>query len=132
MFDKLTVMSMATTAMDWIAQRQKVLSENIANVDTPGYTPKDLKPLDFKSVLKDTAAPTVLPVTTDPRHIVPSFTDPNTVLTQKKSYETSPDGNGVVLEEQMAKVGDGNASYQQVAALFQKQVSLLKLVTIEH
>jgi len=133
MFDKLTVMSMATKAMDWIAQRQEVLSENIANADTPGYTPKDLKALDFKSVLKDTAAPTVLPVATDPRHIVPNtLVDPNTVLTQKKTFETTPDGNGVVLEEQMAKVGDGNASYQQVSALFQKQVALMKLVTIEH
>ena len=132
MFDKLTVMSMATKAMDWIAQRQEVLSENIANADTPGFTPKDLKPLDFKSVLKDTQAPSVLPVTTDPRHIVPKLVDPNTVLTEKKSFETTPDGNGVVLEEQMAKVGDGNASYQQVSALFQKQVALLKLVTIEH
>ena len=131
MFDKLTVMSMATKTMDWIAQRQEVLSENIANADTPGYTPRDLKPLDFKTVLKDTAAPTVQPVATDPRHIVPALQDPNTVMLQKKSFETTPDGNGVVLEEQMAKVGDGNAAYQQVAALLQKQVALLKLVTIE-
>jgi len=131
MFDKLTVMSMATKAMDWIAKRQEVLAENIANVDTPKYMPRDLKALDFKSVLKDTQAPSIQPVATDPRHIVPHFTDPNKVLTDKKTFESTPDGNAVVLEEQMAKVGEGNANYQQVSALFQKQVALLKLVTVE-
>jgi flagellar basal-body rod protein FlgB len=34
-----------------LTQRQSVLAQNIANVDTPGYKPNDLKPFDFDSVL---------------------------------------------------------------------------------
>ncbi|MDA8230557.1 MAG: flagellar basal body rod protein FlgB [Magnetospirillum sp.] len=132
MFDKIDVLAMATKKMDWLAERQEVLAENIANSDTPKYTPRDLKPLDFKSVLQETGQPAVLPVATNPRHIVPQMTDPNVVQTEKKAYESSPDGNAVVLEEQMSKVGEDRAAYEVASTLFQKQVSLLKLVTIEH
>ena len=31
--------------MDWASQRQKVLSQNVANADTPDYREKDLKKL---------------------------------------------------------------------------------------
>ncbi len=132
MFDKLTVLAMATAKMNWVAQRQEVLSENISNTDTPGYTPKDLKELDFKTALRDAGQPAVLPVATDPRHIVPKLQDPNTVLTTKKVYESSPDGNAVVMEEQMAKLGEAKGAYDTASTLFSKQVAMLKLVTTEH
>ena len=126
MYENLTVLSMARKAMDWVAQRQQVLSENIANADSPGYIPSDLKALDFKSVLHSTAAPAVLPVQTDPHHIVPQLMDPNSVISQKRDYESKPDGNAVVLEEQMDKMGESKANYEQVTDLFQKNVALLR------
>jgi flagellar basal-body rod protein FlgB len=130
MFDKLTVLQMATKQMDWVAHRQEILSENIANINTPGYITRDVKPVDFQSVLRETGqAPAVLPVATDPRHIVPRLTDPNVVEVQKNKYDATPDGNTVGLEDQMAKVGEGQTTYAQAAALFAKHVSMLKLVT---
>ncbi|HOO82875.1 MAG TPA: flagellar basal body protein, partial [Alphaproteobacteria bacterium] len=39
--------------MDFLNQRQRVISQNIANTDTPGYRPKDLKPVDFGNVLQN-------------------------------------------------------------------------------
>ena len=127
MYENLTVLGMARKAMDWVAQRQEVLSENIANSDTPGYIPSDLKDLDFKNVLHTVNQPAVLPTQTDPKHIVPKLQDPNVIQTVKKDYESSPDGNAVVLEEQMDKVGSSKAMYEQVTALFQKNVSLLRM-----
>ncbi len=53
----LTLFKMAMTQMDWVAQRQQVLSQNIANADTLGYQARDVKEPDFKSVLmRDTAS----------------------------------------------------------------------------
>ena len=126
MYENLTVLGMARKAMDWVAKRQQVLSENIANADSPGYIPSDLKPVDFKSVLHNVGQPAVLPTQTDPKHIVPKLTDPNVVQVQKKDYESSPNGNAVVLEEQMDKMGESKATYEQVTALFQKNVALLR------
>ncbi len=33
--------------MSWLAQRQVVLGQNLANADTPNYRPKDLREADF-------------------------------------------------------------------------------------
>lgn len=139
MYDKLTVMDMATRQMDWLAQRTEVVAQNIANADTPGYTPKDLKPLDFKGMVAETegaggglVTPTVTAVATDPRHIVPqSATPPNTV-TQSTIIEASPDGNAVDVENQSRKLGDAKIAFQTAASLYAKQVSLLKLAIMGH
>jgi flagellar basal-body rod protein FlgB len=128
MFEDLTVLSMANQKMNWLAQRQEVLAENIANANTPRYLAKDLKPLDFKAVLDGSeAAGTVQLVTTNPRHIATQATDSNEVETETKPYESTPDGNGVVLEEQMDKIGRTKVDYETVTDLFAKQIKMLKL-----
>ncbi|MEK9971209.1 MAG: flagellar basal body protein, partial [Ferrovibrio sp.] len=40
--DKINVIKAITRRMDWLGERQRVLAENVANADTPGYKPKDL------------------------------------------------------------------------------------------
>lgn len=42
MFESLGAMNHASNALGLIAKRQKILGENLANVDTPGYTRKEL------------------------------------------------------------------------------------------
>lgn len=124
MFDKLNLVALAKGRMDWIAQRQEVLAENIANANTPGYVPSDLKP--FKAQLNETLLP-VQPVATNPMHIRPEIRDPRVVSETKKTFESSPDGNAVVLDEQLAKVGDAKGAYEVAASLMQKQFRMIKL-----
>jgi flagellar basal-body rod protein FlgB len=129
MYDKLTLLQMATQSMNWIAKRQEVLSENIANADTPNFIPSDLKPPDFKTVLGESAgmAPVKLAVT-DPKHIQPGTgSDANPkVFSQRKTYESSPDGNAVILEEQMAKMGEAQTKYDTAINLMQKHIRMLR------
>ncbi len=35
----------------WLAQREAVLTRNVANADTPDYRPLDLKPASFGELL---------------------------------------------------------------------------------
>lgn len=42
MFESVRTITSATNALNLIAQKQKVLGENLANVDTPGYVRKDV------------------------------------------------------------------------------------------
>jgi len=49
---KMTIFKMVNKRMDFLSQRQKVLSENVANADTPKYHPKDLKPIDFRAMVR--------------------------------------------------------------------------------
>ena len=38
----ISLLSMLRTKMQWHQERQKLLSENVANADTPKYRPRDL------------------------------------------------------------------------------------------
>ena len=58
--------------MSWLSARQNVLSQNVANADTPGYSAVDLKPVDFEKVLQQSTQPAAFQgglVVTDPHHI---------------------------------------------------------------
>lgn len=125
MFDKLSVIALAKSRMDWVAKRQEVLAENIANANTPKFIPSDVKAFDFKSVLSN-ANPSVQVAVTNPMHVQPVLRDTQTVVKDRRDFESSADGNAVILDEQMAKVGDARSAYETAASLFQKQFRMLR------
>lgn len=126
MYNDLTLLAMARTKMDWAARRQEVLARNVANADTPGFRPSDLKPLDFKEALRQ--AQPVAAAVTHPSHVSvqPSIRPPDAVK-ERKPFDTAPDGNAVDLEEQMYKVGEVRGQHSLAADIFGKYVKLLKI-----
>lgn len=126
MFTNLTLLQMAKKTMDWAARRQEVLAENVANADTPQYRPNDIQALDFKRELTGTQ-PTAQPVVTNPMHVagVPYATEPD-IKRIRQPYESAPDGNAVVLEEQMQKVGETRQNYELATTLFNKNIKMLR------
>jgi len=115
-----------TERMNWLGAREKVIAQNIANSDTPQYQPKDVVPLDFDDHLKKLAA--VEPERTNPKHMVGTVppADPVDSKKQKKTYETAPAGNAVVIEEQMMKLSQTQADHNQMINLYRKHVDMLK------
>ena len=66
----LPLFSMLRTRMQWHQERQRLLSENVANSDTPYFRPRDLAPLQF-----DRARPTLTSIAldrTEPGHVASS------------------------------------------------------------
>jgi flagellar basal-body rod protein FlgB len=126
MFEDLTLLAMARKQMDWLSRRQEVLSENIANANTPNFKAKDLAPVSFKDVMQPPAE-TVRAVVTNPMHVSPEVqpTTFNTV-TVRRPEETKPNGNEVGLEDQMQKMGDVKSSYDIAINIFQKNIAMLK------
>ena len=124
----LKLFKMAMTQMDWAAQRQKVLSQNIANADTPGYQPHDLKKLDFKSVLRSETAP-VKVARSNPKHLKGTIPEQEAFRADgvRKTFEASPDGNQVIIEEQMQKVGDTRGKYNVAVTLMQAHMKMLSI-----
>ena len=124
----LTLFQLANKRMAYLSQRERVLSENVANATTPGYQPKDLKPMDFRSVMSATMG-RLTPTVTNPAHLVGSVRSGafgGKTDTGKDLYETSPDGNSISLEQQMIKVSDVQSQYQLSANLYQKNLAMLK------
>jgi flagellar basal-body rod protein FlgB len=126
MFEKLTLFTMARKRMDWVAERQEVLAQNIANADTPKYQARDVKPLSFKDEMKRQAP--IEAAVTHPAHVrtAPLEASRFDLVVEKKPYETNPDGNSVILEEQMQKVASGKSAYELAANLMQKHIGLLR------
>ncbi len=122
------LMSMLRTRMSWLHQRQDVLSQNVANADTPKYVAHDLKPLDFKDSLHAPAFNDAATLrVTNPHHIAirptgsTSFDD-----MEIRDVEANPNGNSVSLEAEMIKVADTQAQFQAAANIYAKAMTLMK------
>lgn len=124
---KLPLFSMISQRLGWLTERQRVLAENIANVDTPGYKARDLKAMRFDA-LDQPASGRLTPASTDSRHLGPrGGTDKPTVV-KTKGGETTLSGNSVTLESELMKVADTATDYQLVTNLYRKQIGMLKAV----
>ena len=127
--DNLKLFKLAMTRMDWATQRQRVLSQNISNADTPDYRPKDLNPVDFRQVLRHQMAAPVQVARTNPNHLKGTIQEQEKFrdISQRKTFEASPDGNQVVVEEQMQKVSDTRAAYDTAVTLMQANLKMLSI-----
>lgn len=124
----LPLMKALGAKMDYLDKRQSVLSQNIANADTPNYQSQDLTKVDFGAVLKNiTKSNKVTLETTNPMHMP----NPDAVKNakdkkDKMSYEVAPDKNGVIIEEQMVKANETQLDYNMITNLIAKQVAMYK------
>lgn len=127
-FGESTIMQMAKTSMRWNMQRQSELSKNIANVDTPSYAARDLKPLDFSNMAEAEASRLNLRATA-PRHMdgFNHMKGPYGDQVTRNTFETTPVANNVVLEQQMAKVNETGLEYQLATNIYRKMQGMFKI-----
>ncbi len=127
--DDIPLMSMLKDRMSWLSKRQEVLAQNVASADLPGYTPRDLKPMDFEQTLRSTAfqgSPAGSLMTTNPRHI--AITPLHDGFEERENHDvaSAPNGNSVSLEQQMIKVADTQAQYQAATNIYAKAITMMK------
>jgi len=123
---KQSLFQMAGQKMGYLGQRTKVLSQNIANSDTPNYRARDLKPVDFGEELKR-ANRGVQMAATQANHLPPVSKPENFRSMTARSYESSIGKNGVVIEEQLMKLGETQADYEATTTLYRKYIDMMKL-----
>jgi len=127
----IDLLKATTEKMRWHEARQKVLAKNIANADTPNYTPQDIKELDFKEMVSDTSSTTlVTPTITDAKHISSPTASGSSgnfkISEQRDTYETSPTGNSVDLEEQLMKMSENQLDHKLTTTIYKKTMDALK------
>jgi flagellar basal-body rod protein FlgB len=125
--DKISVIKAITRRMDWLGERQRVLAENVANADTPGYKPKDLKQVSFGELVRASQLPGGV-AATQPGHLrsLSGRGSESWRTSRDKSYETAPNGNAVNLEQQMMNVAETQAEHNLMTNLYRKQVGMLR------
>lgn len=124
--------------MRFLQTRQKLLAENVANADTPGFRPKDIQQgvdpasrgadqtrnLPASSV--SSAGGGVRVAVTDPRHLgggrAAGIGEGRGAI-----YETRPSGNSVDLENEMLKVSQNQIDFQTAANIYQRGLATLKI-----
>lgn len=121
----LPLFSMLKTRMYWHEERQKVLAENVANSDTPGFQGRELKQLDFHNVLKTTGSVSL--ASTQSGHLKAGGDASGQFGSERRNgFATSPRGNAVSLEEEMMKVAQNQMDHQAATALYARGMGLLK------
>ncbi len=124
----IALMKAMSAKMGYLNQRQKVISQNIANADTPNYQPSDLSKLNFDGVLKKvTGSNAVTMETTNPMHMpAPNQVANAKIREQKLTYEVAPDKNGVVLEEQLIKSNEVQMDYALMVNLYKQNNDMMR------
>ncbi|MFQ5774573.1 MAG: flagellar basal body rod protein FlgB [Kiloniellaceae bacterium] len=125
---RFNIFAVLAKRMDWLGQRQRVLADNIANSDTPDFVPRDLNESQFLRVLRRRVGP-LDPVATHPSHLRGTVVrdGPARSQPQRDTYETSPSGNAVILEEQLVRVAKTQGDYQTMTNLYRKHMDMFRL-----
>lgn len=122
------VINVLNKGLDASSQRQRVLSNNVANIDTPNFKRSDI---DFQKVLGQALGEVGddLPLkVTSPLHLQkPEAANLSGVVTEQgSSFRT--DGNNVDIEREMTNVAENGLYYNSVTQAVSSQLGLLRMV----
>ncbi len=121
-----------------IAFRHKILSQNIANINTPGYKANEvIVPREYRDLMKNTnnKIRRINLKRTSDKHMTIRNSSSNQELSTYKiqdPYEINPNGNNVSLEQQMVKISQNQHDYNFALKNFTTINSLITLVLGNH
>ena len=122
MFEKLEVFQMSQAMARHAALREGAIATNIANADTPGYRAKDV--VSFaESYRMEHAQPMRA---TRAGHIGADGAYTISVSADPASDATSPDGNGVSIEDEMVKAVDVKRQHDRALAIYKSSLNVLR------
>lgn len=122
MFEKLELMQMAQASATHATLRQRTVSQNIANADTPGYAARDVAP--FAEVFDGEAA---MPMrATRAGHLGGEGTVELATSQRADPGTTSPNGNSVSLEDEMVTAVDVKRQHDLALTVYKTSLSILR------
>ncbi|RFC64087.1 flagellar basal body rod protein FlgB [Fulvimarina endophytica] len=105
--DQVYLLSLASRQAEWLTQRQAVVAENVANVNSPGYTAKDITP--FSEILDNTA---LTQAGSSPMHLAGGGAPRGGGETREAgTWDVKHSGNSVTVEQEMLKAGEVSRDY---------------------
>lgn len=106
--------------VDFLSKNDTVISQNIANADTPKYLPKKLEdkknPFSYDIKLD----------TTNPMHIHAEEKNSKYELSTAEIVEIKPDGNAVALENELLKKNQNSVKLHQISNMYSKAKNMMK------
>jgi flagellar basal-body rod protein FlgB len=114
--------------LNFRGERQKVISTNIANIDTPGYKTKELR---FEDQLQKSKNDFELKLaTTHQSHLMGSGSQYNNPLKiqEVQGLPEQNDGNNVNLDTQMSEMSKNDIMFQALKSAIKKDSAWFKTV----
>jgi flagellar basal-body rod protein FlgB len=129
---QIPLFAMLRQRLGYLGERQRLIAENVANADTPGYAPRDLKSFAFSASLQSQVGLAMQPAQTSAGHMAgagPRGMGAGGKFKPVKGVdsETTLDGNAVVLEDQMIKMSEARMQYDAAIGFYQKSMALLRM-----
>ena len=128
--------------MDFLAQRQELTAENIANIDTPGYLAKDL---DFQSHIDRIINPRpprlmtsnpahfkdstdIKMITSSARHLFKISTRDEPQAENTDGAVVRVDGNSVEIDREMARLAETQLAFTMYTRAFAARRESIRIV----
>lgn len=122
-------------SMKNLSHRQRVIAENIANGETPGFKARTVAAPDFSSLVEVYSGSGGKPQVRRPQVQLSGGMAAmgarapqggGGVTLDTDVSETKPDGNNVTLEDQLLKMGAVQSDFAAMTNLYRKQIGFLK------
>lgn len=117
-----------TAWLDGLGRRQKAISNNIANIDTPGYARQEV---NFETELqRQFGRGSVEMAATDPRHFTggSQLRDQLGIDPQQLLTSTRADGNSVDIDQEMVLLTETQMRYQAASQALSKKLGTIRTV----
>ncbi len=122
------VLNVLQKGLEASSLRQQVLSNNIANIDTPNFKRSDV---DFQTVLGaalDQNGGALSMKLTSPQHISGVADGSGSGIITDQSTIMRNDGNNVDVDREMTNVAENGLYYNSLTQAISSQLALLRLV----
>ncbi len=122
------VLNVLQKGLEASSMRQQVLSNNVANIDTPNFKRSDV---DFQAVLGTALGETsgVLPMKlTVPKHLHGLEEGNGSGIVTERETTLRNDGNNVDVDREMTYVAENGLYYNSLTRTISSQLGLLRMV----
>lgn len=121
MFERIETLRMASSLTAYASQRQKLIAQNVANADTPGFKARDLG--RFSESYRDSGATNLR--ATRPGHL--SGTSWGGASNPRDAGgEPSPNGNTVSIEDEMVRTAQARREFDLSIAVTRSSLSMIR------
>lgn len=116
-------------ALNGLSERQKMISQNLANVDTPGY---QAQKLDFESALNEAIHSNdgLKLASTNARHITLKPPTLGMSYGLRTGGSQRADGNDVDIDVELTEMSEKGIEYQALTQAASKKLALLKAIAM--
>lgn len=121
----LNILNLASALARHASVRQQVISENVANADTPGYKARDIR--DFGELVE--TGPAFEARRTRPQHVAFGNSIDGFAPEPSAAFGAeTPNGNSVSLEDQMMRGAQVQQEHGLALGVYTKSLAILRSV----